>query len=82
MGLKPLVWHYDNTWNTHIATGNIRKVTTALGVDSFTHVVDNREIDDLKKSFLLSGVIEFDTDTDIALVQVMRSAAAKFRSNT
>ena len=77
-GLKPLAVHYDNTWNTHIATENIRKVTTALKVDLFTHVVDNREIDDLKKSFLLSGVIEFDTDTDIALVQVMRSTAAKF----
>ena len=77
-GLKPLAVHYDNTWNTHIATENIRKVTTALDVDLFTHVVDNREIDDLKKSFLLSGVIEFDTDTDIALVQVMRSTAAKF----
>jgi len=77
-GLKPLAVHYDNTWNTSIATENIRKITSAFEVDLYTHVVSNREIDDLKRAFLLSGVIEFDTDTDIALVQVMRMAAAKY----
>ncbi len=76
-GLRPLAVHYDNTWNSAIATENIRKITAALGVDLHTHVVDNKEVDDIKKAFLLSGVPEFDADTDIAFVQVLRQAAAK-----
>ena len=32
-GLRPLAVHYDNTWNTAIATENIRKVLSALNVD-------------------------------------------------
>lgn len=50
-GLRPLAVHYDNTWNTAISTENIRKVTTALNVDLYTYVVDNKEADDLFRSF-------------------------------
>ena len=77
-GLRPLAVHYDNTWNSSIATENIRKVTSKLKVDLHTYVVDNKEADDIFKSFLLAGVPEFDASTDIGFVQVLRSAAAKY----
>jgi hypothetical protein len=76
-GLRPLAVHYDNTWNSAIATENIRKLTSCLHVDLSTHVLDNKEADDIKKAFLLAGVAEFDADTDIAYVQVLRRAAAR-----
>jgi N-acetyl sugar amidotransferase len=76
-GLRPLAVHYDNTWNSAIATENIRKVTTALKVDLYTHVVDNRESEDIYRAFLRAGVPEFDASTDIAFVQTLRSVAAK-----
>ena len=78
-GLRPLAVHYDNTWNSAVATQNIRKVTAALGVDLYTHVVNNKEIDDIKRAFLFAGVAEFDADTDIGFVQVLRKTAAKYR---
>lgn len=77
-GLRPLAVHYDNTWNSAIATENIRKVTSALKIDLYTHVLDNRESEDLFGAFLRAGVPEFDASTDIGFVQVIRSAAAKF----
>lgn len=77
-GLRPLAVHYDNTWNSSISTMNIEKITRVLNIDLYTHVVDNKEIDDIKRAFLLAGVAEFDADTDIAFVQVLRSTAAKF----
>jgi hypothetical protein len=77
-GLRPLAVHYDNTWNSAIATMNISKVTSALNIDLYTHVVNNKEVDDIKRAFMLAGVREFDADTDIAFVQVLRDAAAKF----
>lgn len=78
-GLRPLAVHYDNTWNTSVANENIRKVTSYLNIDLYTYVVDNKEADDIFKSFLLAGVPEFDASTDIALAQVIRSAAAKYK---
>jgi N-acetyl sugar amidotransferase len=78
-GLRPLAVHYDNTWNTAIATENIRRVTAALKVDLFTHVIDNRESEDLFRAFLRAGVPEFDASTDIGFAQTLRFAAAKHR---
>ena len=78
-GLRPLAVHYDNTWNTATASMNIAKITRYLDVDLFTYVVNNKEIDDIKLSFLRSGVPEFDADTDIAFVQTLRQVAANKR---
>jgi N-acetyl sugar amidotransferase len=77
-GLRPLAVHYDNTWNTAIATENIRKVTAKLNIDLSTYVVDNKEADDIYRAFLISGVPEFDASTDLALAQILRKTAAKF----
>lgn len=76
-GLRPLAAHYDNTWNSAIATENIRKVTKQLNVDLYTHVVDNTEMDDIFKSFFLASVPELDGPTDIALAEVLYRAAAQ-----
>ena len=76
-GLRPLAVHYDNTWNSAIATQNIRKVLTALDEDLYTHVVDNKESDDIFKSFFLAGVPEIEAATDLALAEVMYRAAYK-----
>lgn len=76
--LRPLAVHYDNTWNSSIATENIRKVTSKLGVDLYTHVCDNKESDDIFRSFFYAGVPEIDGPTDIALAEVMYRAASKY----
>lgn len=80
-GLRVLAVHYDNTWNSATATMNIKKILDATGFDLYTYVVNNVEIDDIKLSFMKAGVREFDADTDIGFVQVLRSAAAKFKVN-
>lgn len=77
-GLRPLAVHYDNTWNTAIATENIRKVLGKLDVDLYTHVVDNKESDDIFKAFFKANVPELDGPTDIALAETLYRAANKF----
>ncbi len=76
-GLRPLAVHFDNTWNTAIASQNIRKLTTALSLDLETYVVHHKEMDALTRAFFLSGVPELDCPTDIALAEVLYRAAAK-----
>jgi N-acetyl sugar amidotransferase len=78
-GLRPLAVHYDNTWNTSIATENIRKVLGKLNVDLYTHVIDNKEADDIFKAFFLAGVPEIEASTDLALAETMYRAAAKYK---
>lgn len=76
-GLRPLAVHYDNTWNSAIATQNIHKVLSGLEVDLFTHVVDNKEADDIFSAFFRAGVAEIEASTDLALAEVMYRAAWK-----
>lgn len=77
-GLRPLAVHYDNTWNTAIATENIKKILKKINVDLYTHVVDNKESDDVFRSFFLANVPEIDGPTDIALAETMYRASSKF----
>ena len=77
-GLRPLAVHYDNTWNTAIATENIRKVLSKMNVDLFTLVVNNKESDDIFRSFFLADVPEIEAATDLALAETMYRAASKY----
>ena len=76
-GLRPLAVHYDNTWNSAIATENIRKILSALDVDLYTHVTDNKEADDIFKAFFKASVAEIEASTDLALAETMYRAASK-----
>lgn len=78
LGLRPLAVHFDNTWNSPIATQNIYKVIEKLGVDLHTVVVDNQEYDDILRAFMLSGVRDLDAPTDLGLAAVLYAAAEKF----
>jgi N-acetyl sugar amidotransferase len=77
-GLRPLAAHYDNTWNTAVATENIRKVTTKLNIDLFTIVIDNKEADDIIRAFFKASVPDLDCATDIALAETLYRAASKY----
>ena len=77
MGVRPLAIHFDNTWNSPIATQNIYKVVNKLGVELSTYVVDNREYDDIYRAFMLSGVADIEAPTDIAFIAALYMAAER-----
>ena len=77
--LRVLGAHFDNTWNSEIATQNIYKVLDKLNIDLYTEVADNREMDDLFRSFVKSDLKEVDAPTDIALATVLYKAASKYK---
>lgn len=77
-GLRPLAVHYDNTWNSAIATQNIHKVLKALDVDLYTWVCDNKEADDIFRAFFYANVPEIEASTDLALAETMYRAANKY----
>ena len=75
-GLRPLAVHYDNTWNTAIASQNIKIMLEKLDIDLYTHVVDNEEADSIFKAFFHAGVPELDAPTDLALKEVLYRGAS------
>ena len=66
-------------WNTAIATQNIRRVLSALDVDLYTHVTDNKEADDIFGAFFKAGVAEIEASTDLALAEVMKPRGVEVR---
>lgn len=75
LGLRPLAVHFDNTWNSPIATSNIYTVLEELDVELETYVVDNKEYDDIYRSFMLAGVRDVEAPTDIGFMGVLYRAA-------
>ncbi len=78
LGLRPLAVHFDNTWDSTVAVENIHDVLDKLDVDLYTYVVDNKEYDDIYRSFLRAGVPDTETPTDIGLAAVLNMAAEKY----
>lgn len=79
LGLRPLAVHFDNTWDSTIAVENIQTALQSLDIDLYTYVVDNKEYDDIYRSFLKAGVIDIEAPTDIGLAVVLNMAAEKYK---
>ena len=71
LGLRPLVVHLDNGWNTEIAVHNIENVVKILGIDLYTHVIDWEEFRDLQKAFLRSSTPDSEVPTRLKMPMPM-----------
>lgn len=76
-GLRPLVVHFDNGWNSEIAVQNINKIIEYLDCDLYTLVIDWEEFRDLQRSYLKAGVVDIEVLTDHAILGTLYSIAAK-----
>lgn len=77
-GLRPLAVHYDNGWNSEIATQNIEMLLKKLNVDLYTYVNDWEEFKDVQLSFFKAGVIDIELITDHAILAVFNKAVEKY----
>jgi N-acetyl sugar amidotransferase len=77
LGLRPLVVHFDNGWNSEIAVQNIKNACKALNVDLYTHVADWEEFKDLQRAFLKASVSDAEVPTDWVIFSVLFKVASK-----
>jgi len=82
LGLRPLVVHFDNGWNSDIAVQNIKNACKSLSVDLYTHVADWEEFKDLQRAFLKASVSDAEVPTDWAIFSVLFKVAAKEKINS
>lgn len=74
-GLRPLAVTLDNGFNTEIAGQNMFNITTKLGIDLETYVINSEEIKDLIKSYMRASLPWIDAPTDLAIKALMYKIA-------
>lgn len=77
LGLRPLIVHFDNGWNSELAVKNIENIISKLGFDLYTLVVDWEEFKDLQIAYLKASVVDIEAITDHAIIGTMYRLAAE-----
>ena len=77
-GLRVLLVHLDNGWNSEMAVNNIKTVAEKSGFDYESYVLNWEEFRDLQLAFLKASVIEAETPTDIAIPGALHQMAARY----
>jgi N-acetyl sugar amidotransferase len=78
-GLRPLVVHFDNGWNSELATANITSICEKLGFELNTLVIDWEEFRELQLSYIKAGVVDIEALTDHAIMATMYKIAIKYK---
>ena len=78
LGLRGLLVHLDNGWNSELATKNIESLVSYSGFDLFTLVVEWSEIRDLQRAFFDAGVIDIELISDHAIFATVYRLARKY----
>ncbi len=65
-GLRLLLFHFDNGWDSELSVKNIESMATKLGYDLSTYVVDWNEFRDVQLSYIKANVVDIEAITDHA----------------
>lgn len=76
-GLRPLLVHIDNGWNSELAVRNIEGIVKTLKLNLHTYLVDWEAFKDLQVSFLKASVPDAEIPTDHLCKAVLYSIAVK-----
>ena len=78
-GLKPLILHVDNGWNSELATRNIENILKVLDYNLYTHVIDWEEMRDMQLAFFKASVVDIDLPFDNSFMAILYQIARKFK---
>ena len=76
-GLRPLLVHMDNGWNSGLAVRNIKLVVDKLGFDYESYVLDWTDFRAIQVAFLRASVVDAEVPTDIAIPAALHEIAAR-----
>lgn len=77
LGLRPLIVHFDNGWNSEISVKNIENIINKTGFDLYTLVVDWEEFRDIQLAYFKANVIDIEAITDHAISATLYKLARK-----
>ncbi|HRD37736.1 MAG TPA: N-acetyl sugar amidotransferase [Bacteroidia bacterium] len=76
-GLRPLVVHYDNGWNSETAVKNIEVMLNKLNIDLHTYINEWEEFKDIQLAFIKASVIDIELVTDQAIIASLYKLSRK-----
>jgi len=74
-GLRPLIVHLDNSWNSELAVKNIENIINRTGFEYFNYVIDWEEFKDMQLAYLRASVIDTEVVTDQAIFAILHIKA-------
>lgn len=74
-GLRPLVVHFDNGWNSELAVKNIQSICDKLQFELSTIVINWEEFKKLQKAYFKAGVVDIEVLTDHAIMATIYKIA-------
>lgn len=77
-GLRPLLVHMDNGWNSDLAVSNIERISSTFGWELHTYVINWEEFKHLQLAYLYAGVVDVEIPTDHAIVATVYKLAKKY----
>jgi len=78
LGLRVLVVHLDNGWNSELAVKNIENIVTKLDFDLYTNVLDWQEFKSLQVAYLKASVLDLEALSDHAIFATLYKTANKY----
>lgn len=79
LGLRPLIVHFDNGWNSETANKNIENIILHTGFDLYTLVVDWNEFRDLQRAYFRANVVDIEALTDHAIICTLYKLAQEYK---
>lgn len=77
LGLRPLVVHFDNGWNSELAVKNIENIISRLGLDLYTYVINWEEFRDIQIAYIKASVVDIEAITDHAIIGTLYRLAGE-----
>ncbi len=75
LGLRPLIVHFDNGWNSDLAVTNINNIINKLGFDLYTYVINWEQFKDLQISYFKASVLDIEVPNDQLIFAVLFKVA-------
>lgn len=77
-GLRALLVHFDNGWNSNLAISNIEKIVNYTGFDLHTHVINWELFKDLQKAYFRASVVDIEVPTDQLIFAALYKIARQY----
>jgi len=77
-GLRAILVHFDNGWDSELAVKNIENIVTKTGFDYFNYIVDWEEFRDLQLAYFKASVVDVEVPTDQGICNLIPKLVCKF----
>lgn len=76
-GLRPLVVHFDNGWDSELAVQNIKNIINKCEFELYTYVVNWEQFKNLQLAYFRASVIDIEVPTDQLILAALYKIAKK-----